>query len=118
MEKIKKILLIASLIGIMLLLLISQQIDPKITQISEINESQLNNKVKVEANIIDTRDYSNDTFHVITLKDDSGTIQAIFSSKAQKLDINSSFNYTITGKIEKYNETLQINADKIILSKG
>jgi len=113
----KKILLIATLLGIMLLLLISQQIKPKIQSVGEINESQLNQRVSVEGNIIKTRDYSNDTFHVITFRDDSGLIQVIFNSNPRKLDVNSSFKYFISGKLEKYNETLQINADKITLIK-
>ena len=112
----QKILLVASLIGILLLLFIVSKSEPQLTPIKNITESFLDKTVKIEGNIIKTRDYNNSTFHVLTFRDYSGQIEVIFNSKqSEKLSINSSLNYSTIGKISKYNETLQIIASKIIL---
>ncbi len=116
MEKIKKILLIASLIGIMILLFVSQQISPKISSISQLNESQLGERVQIKGSIVGIKDYSNNTFHVIELADSTGFISAIFNTKSKEIKINYSLNYTVIGKLETYNQTIQINAEKISLA--
>lgn len=115
MEKIKKILLLASLVGIMILLFISQQLNPKTSSISQLNESELGKRVLIEGKIIEIKDYSNNTFHIIEIQDETSTISAVFNTKSQEIHINSSLNYTIIGKLDQYNKTLQINVEKIIL---
>ena len=115
MEKIKKILLIAVLVGILILLFISQHLEPPLQSIRSLNESQINQKVKIEGVISKVKDYNNETFHILTLKESNSTIQVIFNSKPQKIESNFSLIYITVGKLEKYNETLQINAEKIFL---
>jgi uncharacterized protein YdeI (BOF family) len=117
MEKINRILLLATLIGVLLLLFLSMKLEPQKIPINNITTASLDRQVKIEGNIIKTRDYNNDTFHVLTFNDSSGKIEVIFNSKQERrLSINSSLNYSAYGKVSKYNETLQITADKIVLS--
>jgi len=115
MEKLKKILLLSSLVGILLLLFISQQITPRNQNISDINESQLEQRVKIIGNIIEVREYSNNTFHILKIQDLTGSISVIFNTKPQALSINYSREYSVIGKLEKYNQTLQVAAEKITL---
>ena len=50
----------------------------------------------------------------MNLQDNSGEIEAISSSKTP-LEINKTLTYIITGKVEEYNKTLQINVNRISL---
>lgn len=117
MEYKLKIFLAASLLGILALLFLSQALAPQIiTPISNITNESLNEQVVVFGTLTSIRDYSNNTFHVITLQDLTGSIEAIMSTKASvafKETLNKSLNYTISGKVSEYNSTLQINADII-----
>lgn len=115
MKKLNKIFLLVSLIGILLLLFISQHLEPKTINISEINKGSLDDRVKILGDILDSRDYSNNTFHVLTIEDLTGVIEVVFNTKEEQLKINSSKSYFITGKVQEYNQTLQINAEKIVL---
>lgn len=114
MEKLKKIFLLISLIGILLLLFISRNLEPKTINVYEINESLLNQRVKISGQILDSWDYSNNTFHVLKLKENLSIIDVIFNTKSQEFKFNSSKVYTIIGKVQKYNQTIQISADKIL----
>lgn len=116
MENIKKVLLLGSLIGLLLLIFLTTKIEPKTTVIINITNSSLDKQVRIEGNIIKIQNYVNDTFHILTFNDTSGKIQVIFNSKnPKKIEINSSFNYSAKGKVSRYNQTLQISADKIEL---
>ena len=118
MEKRLKWLIIASLAGIALLLFLSQSLTPKILPISNITSRMLDEKVSASGNFTSIRDYINETFFVLVLKDDTGNITVIASSE-QNLKDKLAFNqtYLIAGKLQKYNETLQISAEKIIALK-
>jgi DNA/RNA endonuclease YhcR with UshA esterase domain len=118
MEKRMKLLLVGVLISMFILLLISQKIQPETLPIKEVLNKTIGSQVQVEGNIIKVRSYTNNTFHVLTIKDSTGNITAIFNSKIERrLNINASFNYTISGELQEYNKTLQINAEKIIKNK-
>ena len=113
MEKVKKILLLTSLVGILILLFLSQQLSPRLQEIANINESQIGERVQILGNIININDYSNNTFHVIQIEDSSGTIPVIFNTKSRELNLSYTKNYSVEGKLEKYNQTLQINVEKM-----
>jgi DNA/RNA endonuclease YhcR with UshA esterase domain len=114
MEKNTKILLILSLLGIMILLIIIINLEPKILPIGKINENYTEKEIKVIGNIIKVLNYNNNTFHVLTINDSSGKIKVIFNSRQKEITINSSLKYEVLGKVEEYNKTLQIKADRII----
>ena len=123
-----KIYLIASLIGIFLLLFISSHIEPNFMNIGDITESNLNQRVKILANITNIQDYNG--FQVMTVKDSTGKIQVTLNSKTpfnetiyknQDNSINKddstsqdkSIQFLIIGKVTEYEGKLQISADKI-----
>ena len=116
MDKKQKKLLILSLIGILFLLFISHEIQPKTISIINITSNDTGKIFQIEGNIIKISSYNDNTFHVFTVKDSTGSIQAIFGSEDSiSWNINQTSDYIITGKLEKYNNTLQINAEKIFL---
>ena len=109
-----KILVIASLIGVMLLLFLSSMIKPELSSIGSITEKNINELVRIEGKIISIREYNNQTFQVLKIKDSTGTIEAISNSKIGLKDkLNMSKDYTIVGKVSEYNNTIQISINQL-----
>jgi len=114
METIKKYLIITSLLGVMILLFISSSIKPETSNIADINEKNLNELVKVQGTIVSIKEYNNQTFQVLIIKDETGTIEATANSKTGlKQEINLSKEYTLIGKVSKYNKTIQISINQL-----
>lgn len=114
MEKRLKIMLALALAGIFLLIIISNLLEPKPVDISKISSEMLDQKVSMIGNLAQIKIYNNETFFVLTIKDSTGniTITALSENKLkEKLILNQT--YFITGKVQEYNRTLQISAEKI-----
>ncbi len=109
-----KISLSISLMGILLLLFLSNFLEPKLTDIEQINNKLLNKKTQVQGTISDIKTYTNSSFQVISIKDSTGEID-ITTNKILNLTKNQ--NITVIGTIKEYNQGLQIQADKIISQK-
>ena len=103
-----------SLIGILLLLFLSEFISPKITNISDINNKLLNQKTQVQGQILSIRTFEDSNFQIISIKDSTGKINIILNNP---INITNNQNITVIGTINQYNQTLQIQADKITLNK-
>lgn len=109
-----KILIVASLLGIMILLFLSTTIKPEKSNIADITEKNLNEIVKVQGKIISIREYNNQTFQVLKIRDETGTIDATSNSKTGlKERINISQDYMIIGKVSEYNKTIQISINQL-----
>jgi len=106
----KKISLIVALVGILLLILLLEGIPPRELKISEIEKSDINKKVFVIGEITNIKSY--DDFKIISLKDETGTIEVILNSK-ENLTMNQTI--SVYGVIKEYEQTLQIQADKIAI---
>lgn len=115
MENKLKILLTLSLLGILLLLAVSQFIEPRsISEISDITRSSLNQRVMIKGNITGIRAYNNNTFFVFKVSDKTGNITAVANSDFNlKEKIDASQDYLLTGKVQEYNKTLQLSIEKI-----
>jgi len=109
-----KTTLAISLIGILLLLFLSQTLTPKLTNIENINNKLLNQKIKVQGQISNIRTFEDSNFQIISIKDSTGNIDLILNNP---INITKNQNITVIGKVTEYNQTLQIQADKIILNK-
>lgn len=108
----QKILLAASLMAIFIILLVSQFIEPKQVNVSNITQNNLNQLVKLSGKLISQKNYEGKNFQILVFRDSSGEIDITTNANA-KLELNYSKNYTIIGKVQEYNETLQISANKI-----
>lgn len=109
-----KISLSISLFGILLLLFLINTLQPKLTDIENINDKLLNKKVQVQGTISNIKAYKNSNFQVITIKDPTGEIDITTS---QILNLTKEQNITVIGVINEYKQNLQIQAEKIISQK-
>jgi DNA/RNA endonuclease YhcR with UshA esterase domain len=103
----KYLFLILALIGILLLLILSQNLEPSQIQISNISENLINQQVKLQANIINIIDFKDKNFQILTLGDETGNITAISnypsnSNSSLSSIINKTQQYIITGKVQQY----------------
>jgi DNA/RNA endonuclease YhcR with UshA esterase domain len=112
MEKRIFFLLLISLAGIFFLLLLSLIIPPKTLKINQITEKNLNQQIQIQAKIISITDFPKSEFQILTLKDETGNITATSNSNRQ-LKINQSKIYMFTGKIQEYENEIQLSIDKI-----
>jgi RecJ-like exonuclease len=103
----KKISLIISLTGILILLLIINSTELETTKISSINDNFLNKNIKIIGQITNIKNYDN--FATLTIKDSTGQIQGICNCNLNQTDKT----FEITGRVSTYNNQLQINIDKI-----
>jgi len=104
--------LIISLIGILILLFIINSAEPKNTEISSINEKMINKNIKITGEVTSLKSYENN-FTIITLKDKTGEIEIICTC----LEIKENSNLEAIGKVGKYKQEFQLEADKIKIFK-
>ena len=103
-----------SLIGILLLLFLSETMTPKLTNIGDINNKLLNQKTKVQGQIFNIRTFEESDFQIISIKDNTGKIDITLDNPT---NLTNNQNITVIGKITEYKEFLQIQADKVIINK-
>jgi len=113
MENKLKISFIASLIGILTLIIISNSIPVKMVDIKNLDDTYLGKKVAIQGTIFSINNYEDQNFQTMIIKNQSNLIRAISNSKT--LIEKTTKPIRIIGKIEIYNNELQINADKIII---
>ena len=106
----KNIAFILSLLGILLLLIMVTFSEPKTIEISQINDNHLNENVKLSGNVISVKTFENN-FTIFTIINNTNKIQVVCNCP----NIIKSQNLEIIGKITKYQNSLQIQADKLRL---
>lgn len=112
MQKPLKILLVCSLFGILLLIFVSNNLNTKQINISEINKTNINDFVLIKGKIIDLKFFEDSDFYILTIFDETGKIKGTLNSKS--LSLNNTKEYLFLGKIEVYKNETQINIQKII----
>jgi DNA/RNA endonuclease YhcR with UshA esterase domain len=102
-----------AIIGIIILLLLTNTLEPTQIKIKNINENLLNKKVQIQGNITSIKTYKESNFQIITINDSTGKIDITIDNP-----INITKNQTIIaiGKVTEYKNNLQIQADKITLN--
>lgn len=109
MEKLFKISLILSIVGIMLLLLLSNYLQPELKKIKDINYDLIDKKVKIEGKILKIENKEN--LQILSIKDDTAWIDVLLNGQ---LNITDNQQVTVIGTVKEYKQYLQIQADKII----
>ena len=105
-----KISLVISIIGIIILLFLSNILSPEQIEIGKINNKYINQKVNVNGKIFNIKKYEDSNFQVISIKDSTGKID-ITIDEIINFKINQTIN--IIGTVQEYKQYLQIQADKI-----
>jgi len=108
----KYVALTIALIGILTLLLIINFQEPQNIQISSINNNHLNKQIKITGQVTNINIYKNN-FTTFNLNNNTAKIQVICNCPNIKQYKNQ--NIEVTGKLTKYNNSLQIQANKINL---
>jgi len=106
---IERISLIASFIGIIVLLILSQFIEPKAVQIKDIDETIIGQTITISGNITSIKNFENmELLTVISLEDTSEITVVVF----EKTNISKGI-AKITGKVNEYNNQIEIEATEI-----
>lgn len=110
-----KISLIVSLFGILLLLFLANSLEPKLIDISSINDEMLNQQIKISGEIFKIQD--KETFKILSISDSTGKIDVLCECREELIENNQIKNnqeIIVIGRVTEYREYLQISADKII----
>lgn len=106
-----KISLIVSIIGIFLLLLLSNFLQPKLININQINDNLLDKEVKVQGQVFNSVIHSSN-FQVISIRDKTGRIDITINKNTNNLDNKY---IEVVGIVKPYKQYLQIQAERIIV---
>lgn len=101
--------LFTAILGIALLLFLSQTLEPKVIKISEIDYNLLEQYAKVQGNVVSIKTYGD--MAVLSLEDETGKISAVVYNLNENLSIGGKVE--IIGKIKEYQNKLEIEASKI-----
>lgn len=120
-DKLLRIALITSLIGIIGLIIFTPSIEVKKVDISDITRAMIDEKVRVDGVITDIAQSSSKTSYFLTINDGEGQIQLIIFEKqlaeieTRNLNIEEFKNQKVevTGTITEYKSNLEM-----ILSSG
>lgn len=111
MDKLAKISFIIALLVILLLIILSQQIQPKVIDIKDVKNMGLYKQVAIIGEMITISNY--DEFQIILIQDNTGLIKVTSNSKEQ---INKTTDeILVIGKTDEYNGEIQIQANKIMI---
>jgi len=102
--------LIISIISILILLIISNNLEPEKINIKDINIQNLNQKIQTTGTITSIKTYQN--FQIINIKENNSSI-TILVNKETNLTKNQKIE--IMGKVLEYKNSLEIQAEKIYL---
>lgn len=97
-----------SLIGIILLLILANILEPPLKEIKDIDIKNLNKKIKIYGTLKEIKNYDN--LQILTLTQDSFYINVLVN---EKINVSKGEKLLITGKIIKYKNDLEIQADTI-----
>ncbi|MBI5148637.1 hypothetical protein HZA33_03075 [Candidatus Pacearchaeota archaeon] len=104
----EKVSLIISFVGIILLLFLSQNLEPKLVKISEINDKMTDSYVKIKGNLTEIR--SLEGMQILNINDGTESISAVIYTKA---NLTKGAELEIQGKVVRYRSSLEIEAQKI-----
>ena len=127
-DKLLRIALVTSLIGIIGLIIFTPTIEVKKIDIEDINRGMIDEEVKIEGVIQDISQSSSKSSYFLTVNDGTGQIPLIiFESQAAEIQSNSfdiddfkGRKVEVVGKITEYNSQLELiltSGDNLKLTK-
>ncbi|MBS3168226.1 OB-fold nucleic acid binding domain-containing protein [Candidatus Woesearchaeota archaeon] len=105
-----KLSLICTILGIILLVIISDKIELPSSEISSISEKEIGKNIKVIGKV--NRVTEKNTITIIDLEDKTGIIQ-IVAFKPENLKLKKGGLIQVRGKVSLYESSTQIYADSI-----
>lgn len=113
-SKLLKIAIIGALMGVIILSYISEKNYLVGSDIKEIANKTIDEKVKIKGYITSIQETPG--LYILTVKDSSGSIKVVVF-KEEKIDISNDDSIEVEGKVTKYKEEIEIIADVIRLIK-
>jgi len=107
-----KICILAAIMGISLLIIISDKISIPSSEISSITEIDIDKNIKINGRITKIIKKGN-SLAILDIADKNSTIKAVIFRPEKPLNIKKGDFIEINGKVSVYNEELQIIADSI-----
>jgi len=109
----KTLALLLSIIGIFIIVILAQTLEPKLIKVSDINKKMLDEYTKVQGQVIGIQKIKNQDYQrpiiLITLKNQS-TITVVWR---QETNLTKNQIIQVIGKVSDYQNNNQIEAQKI-----
>jgi len=106
-----KISLILSLVGIVILILISDKIKIKDYQINELSKEVLEKEVTVSGKIVNIKETPG--LEIITISDNTKPIKVVLFKDENKIQLKKGQEIEVTGKLKIYQKDFEIEAKEI-----
>jgi len=108
-----KISFIISIFGILVLLFISNTIQPNKINIKDIKDLDLNQKIQITGKIQSIKIYKESNFQIITINDSTNKIDITLNIPKNPMNLTKNQTIIVIGRVTEYKNNLQIQADKI-----
>ena len=105
-----KIALTISLIGILILLILAETLEPKKRNISEISEKDIDQSILVYGYLTKTKETEH--ISIFKLEENNASIMVI-AFKEKEINISKNEIVKIIGTVKKYQDILEISAEEI-----
>lgn len=106
-----KISIIISLLGTLIILLLANYLKIPEYKIKDISQKEMDLSVNIQGNLTYVKETQG--LYILTIKDDSSSIQVIIFKDKQPLNFTIGSSLKIQGKVARYKDTLQLTAEKI-----
>ena len=105
-----KVALICSVIGIFIIFIFADRLEPSIIKISDISDSMIDQSVKIQGKIVSLR--NSPSVSILDIDDGSGSIKVVaFDDEYSSLA--NGYSIEVFGEIKDYKGTLEIEAKRI-----
>lgn len=115
MKPILTISLIISIIGILILLILSNSQEPEKINIKNIGIQNINQKIQTQGTIVSIKTYNN--FEILNLRQNYYDNYSIAILINKKTNLTKNQTIEVIGKIIEYKDSLEIQAEKIKIIK-
>ncbi|MDP2908817.1 MAG: OB-fold nucleic acid binding domain-containing protein [Nanoarchaeota archaeon] len=110
-----KIALICSIVGIFIVLIFADRLEPPLVKVSDISSSLVEKDVRISGEIVSVRSASSAT--IFDVKEDGSVVKVVaFDNKGVILGKGSLVE--VTGKVTEYKGSLELEAKSIRLISG
>jgi RecJ-like exonuclease len=103
----KKISLATAIIGLIMIILLSYNLEPKKSDISSLDSKDIGKFVKIAGEVTSAKSGETSFFEV---SDGTGGISVVYFGK---IDISKGAEIEVIGKVDEYKGILELKADKI-----
>lgn len=106
-----KAALVCSIVGIFIIFIFADKLEPSLVNISDVSESFIDQDVKIRGTIVSSRITS--SVLMFDIKDETGAIKVVAFDK-EDFESGESQIVEVLGKVTEYKGVLEIEAKKIV----